>query len=94
LRQIFYLDLAFFILLLPQASCKGQRINNDLDSHILKNVWNQAWIVNCQAVGESCHSIQYLAAYIFKVAISNSRMVKIENRRVFFKYKKSTGFFN
>jgi hypothetical protein len=53
-----------------------------------EKVWNQEWIVNCQAVGNSCHSIQYLSPYVFKVAISNSRIIKVENHTVFFKYKK------
>ena len=52
-------------------------------------VWNQKWIVNCQAAGASEQSIKYLAPYMFKVAISNSRIVKVENRKVFFKYRKN-----
>jgi hypothetical protein len=51
-------------------------------------VWKQAWVVNCQAFGSSAKSIKYLAPYVFKVAISNSRIVKVEDRKVFFKYKK------
>jgi hypothetical protein len=53
------------------------------------DVWKQNWIVNCKAVGASGHSIKYLAGYVFKVAISNSRIVKVENRRVFFRYRKN-----
>ena len=53
------------------------------------DVWNQKWVVNCQAIGTGEQSIKYLAPYVFKVAISNSRIVKIENRRVFFKYRKN-----
>ena len=53
------------------------------------DVWTQNWVVNCQATGASEHSIRYLAAYVFKVAISNSRIVKVENRRVFFKFRKN-----
>jgi hypothetical protein len=59
-----------------------------LASKIPQDAWKQDWIVNCQAVGNSEASIKYLAPYVFKVAISNSRIVKVENRKVFFKYKK------
>jgi len=52
------------------------------------DVWNQDWIVNCQAVGAGQHSLKYLAPYVFKVAISNNRIVKIQDRIVFFKYRK------
>jgi len=51
-------------------------------------VWKLDWNVNCQAVGSSEASLKYLAPYVFKVAISNNRIVKIENRRVWFRYKK------
>jgi hypothetical protein len=60
-----------------------------LASRICPDVWKQAWVVNCQAVGTGAQSIKYLAPYVFKVAISNSRIVKVENRMIFFKYKKT-----
>jgi len=41
-------------------------------------VWDMEWNVNCQAVGQSYASIKYLAPYVFKVAISNSRIVNVE----------------
>ena len=56
---------------------------------IPSDVWNQDWIVNCQAIGSGEQSIKYLAFYVFKVAISNSRIVKVENRKVFFRYRKN-----
>ncbi len=51
-------------------------------------VWEKSFIVNSQAVGSSFSSIKYLAPYVFKVGISNSRIIKVENHRVFFRYKK------
>jgi hypothetical protein len=56
--------------------------------HIPNEVWNAPWIVNIQAVGSSEQTLGYLAPYVFKVAISNSRILKIENRQVTFRYKK------
>lgn len=52
-------------------------------------VWEKPFIVNSQAVDSSRHSVKYLAPYVFKVAISNHRIIKVENHRVFFRYKKS-----
>jgi hypothetical protein len=52
-------------------------------------VWQKPFIVNSQAVDSSRPSIKYLAPYVFKVAISNHRIVKVEDDRVFFRYKKS-----
>lgn len=46
------------------------------------------WNVNCQPIGTGFESVKYLAPYVFKVAISNARIVKVEDRIVSFKYKK------
>ena len=51
-------------------------------------VWKLDWNVNCQAVGSSEGSLKYLAPYVFKMAITDSRIVKVENRQVIFRYKK------
>ena len=52
-------------------------------------VWRLEWNVNSQAVGTAEASIKYLTPYVFRVAISNSRIVKVEGGRVFFRYKKT-----
>jgi hypothetical protein len=52
------------------------------------HVWQHNFVVNCQAVGTSQESIRYLAPYVFKVAISNSRIIKVEDGKVWFRYKK------
>jgi hypothetical protein len=53
--------------------------------------WKKTFNINCQAVANSHHSIKYLAPYVFKVAISDSRVVNLENRNVVFRYKKPNG---
>jgi hypothetical protein len=60
-----------------------------LFDQIPPEVWEIDWVVNSQAVGSSEASLKYLAPYVFRVAISNSRIVKVENRTVFFRYYKS-----
>jgi hypothetical protein len=60
-----------------------------LFDQIPPEVWEVDWVVNSQAVGSSEASLKYLAPYVFRVAISNSRIVKLENRTVFFRYRKS-----
>ena len=51
-------------------------------------VWKKDWNVNCQAVGDAEGSIKYLAPYVFRVAISDNRIIKVENDKVFISYKK------
>ncbi|HAA02756.1 MAG TPA: hypothetical protein DCE18_05230 [Syntrophobacteraceae bacterium] len=52
------------------------------------DVWEDEWNVNCQAVGASAASLKYLAPHVFKVAIANSRILKVENRTVTLRYQK------
>ncbi|MFZ3254939.1 MAG: transposase [Syntrophales bacterium] len=51
-------------------------------------VWQIAWNVNCQPVGDSEATLKYLAPYILRVAISNSRIVAVKERKVIFSYRK------
>jgi hypothetical protein len=59
-----------------------------LFDQIPPEVWQIDWNVNSQAVGSSEASLKYLAPYVFRVAISNSRIVKVEDRTVFIRYRK------
>ena len=52
-------------------------------------VWKREWVVHSEPVGSGEAAFKYLAPYVFRVAISNSRIVKLEDGRVTFKYKDS-----
>jgi len=71
-----------------KAKFRHEMTKSNLDSDIPEEVWDQDWVVNSRAVGTSAHSVKYLAPYVFKVAISNSRIIKVEDHKVFFRYKK------
>ena len=49
-------------------------------------VWTQAWNVNCQAAGDGREAVAYLAHYVFKVAIAESRIVQVDDHPVHFRY--------
>ncbi len=53
------------------------------------SVWDQDWVVHCQPVGDGLRAFKYLAPYIFRVALSNSRLVSCENNQVTFRYRDS-----
>jgi len=55
-----------------------------------KRVWKKEWVVDLEPVGTGEAAFKYLAPYIFRVAISNNRILKLEDGRVTFKYKEST----
>ena len=52
-------------------------------------VWQQDWVVHCQPVGTGENAVKYLAPYVFRVAISNRRIVKLEHDRVTFRYRQT-----
>jgi len=52
-------------------------------------VWREAWIVDSRAVGDGGTSLQYLAPYVFRVAISNGRILSCQDGKVVFLWKKS-----
>jgi hypothetical protein len=53
-------------------------------------VWTKDWVVHCQPVGDGAAALKYLAPYVFRVAISNHRVLRLENGQVTFCYTDST----
>lgn len=86
-RNDFYLPVKALSKIF-RAKLRDEIKKQGLLSQVSRDVWETAWNVNSQAVGSSAQSIGYLAPYVFKVAMSNSRIVKLENREVFFRYKR------
>jgi hypothetical protein len=52
-----------------------------------RQVWKKDWVVHCKAAGQGRQVLNYLARYIFRVAISNSRLERLENGQVTFRYR-------
>jgi hypothetical protein len=51
------------------------------------SVWRREWVIDSQPVGNGQTTIRYLARYVFRVAISNNRIVSWDNHTVTFNYK-------
>src|SRR4051812_19547749 len=59
------------------------------DLIIPEAVWSTAWIVHCTAWGEGEQAVlDYLARYVFRIAITNSRIVGLDDHGVTLRYKK------
>ena len=52
-------------------------------------VWRKNWVVHSQPVGSGVQAFQYLAPYIFRVAISNHRLRRLRHGQVTFSYQES-----
>ena len=59
----------------------------DFFDHVPKDVWRQEWVVHCKPVGDGQAAMRYLSAYIFRVAISNHRILKLADGKVTFRFK-------
>lgn len=49
--------------------------------------WQQKWDVHCRHAGSGQKVLDYLARYVFRIAINNSRLEKIQEGQVTFKYR-------
>jgi hypothetical protein len=51
------------------------------------SVWRTPWVVHAQPAGDGQQVLNYLARYLFRVAISNSRLEHIDDDQVTFRYR-------
>jgi predicted RNA-binding Zn-ribbon protein involved in translation (DUF1610 family) len=77
--------------ILFRAKFRDALKKTDLFEQVPAEVWQQDWVVHCQPVGSGERALKYLAPYIFRVAISNSRIVNLENSQVTFRYRSARG---
>jgi len=52
-------------------------------------VWKKKWVVNCKAAGSGRKVLDYLARYVFRIAITNSRLEQIDHGQVTFRYREN-----
>ncbi len=72
-----------------RASFREELKKSELFAQVEQRVWRQDWVVHSEPVGSGAQAFQYLAPYIFRVAISNNRLRKLEQGNVTFSYKES-----
>jgi hypothetical protein len=61
----------------------------DLFDAVAAKVWQKPWVVHCKPVGDGNRALKYLAPYIYRIAITNNRIEKLENGQVSFRFKNS-----
>lgn len=82
----------FFVRVEPLAILFRAKFRDGLKQaglfhQVPSTAWQQKWVVHSQPVGYGAKAIEYLADYVFRVGMSNSRIVKVENDAVTFWYK-------
>jgi hypothetical protein len=56
-------------------------------SRVPVSVWKKNWVVHSQHAGRGDKVLDYLGRYVFRIAISNSRIESIDNGMVRFRYR-------
>jgi len=62
-----------------RAKVRDALRQTDLWDQIPSEVWRKPWVVHCQRVGSGQRALSYLAPYIFRVAITNRRIVSLND---------------
>jgi len=84
----FYLPVEALSIIV-RAKFRDRMAKAGLLAEIAAEVWRRPWNVNSQAVGSAEGALKYLAPYVFRVAISDSRIVKVEDGKVSLRYRKT-----
>lgn len=66
---------------------KVELIKAGLIDQVPECAWDKKWVVDCEPVGSGDQVLKYIAPYIFRIAISNNRIEKLEDGKVTFKFK-------
>ena len=61
----------------------------ELFTQVPSRIWQKHWVVHSEPVGSGLQAFQYLAPYIFRVALSNNRLRQLKNGNITFAYKES-----
>ncbi|MHC4677736.1 MAG: IS91 family transposase, partial [Planctomycetota bacterium] len=62
------------------------------DRNLPKSLGQKDWVVHCKPAVQGTRTVlNYLARYIHRVAITNSRVISADNGKVTFRYKDSGG---
>lgn len=72
-----------------RAKFRNALARSGLLEQVDPDVWQQPWVVHSQPVGDGRASLKYLAPYVFRVAISDRRIVSCADGQVTFLYRKS-----
>jgi hypothetical protein len=65
-----------------RAKLRDELKKASLLQNLDERVWKKDWVVHSEPVGSGEAAFKYLAPYIFRVAISNNRILKLEDGQV------------
>ena len=75
--------------ILFRAKFRDELRKAGLLEHLDPAIWKRDWVVHSKAVGDGRTSLKYLATYVFRVGISDHRIVACDDHKVTFSYRRS-----
>lgn len=75
------------LAVLFRAKLRAALRQTELWASIPAEVWGQDWVVDCRPVGSGRTALKYLAPYVFRVALSNKRILAMADGQVTFRYQ-------
>ena len=60
---------------------------HDIYKEVPSSVWSMDWVVDIRSVGDGHAAFRYVAPYIFRVAITNNRILSCQDGKVTFVFK-------
>ncbi len=65
-----------------------KEIRPDLEAQIAASAWKRDWVTWCRPWGQGETAVlDYLARYVHRIAITNARIIKMDDKTVTFRYK-------
>lgn len=75
------------LAVLFRAKLRAALRQTELWASIPAEVWGQDWVVDCRPVGSGRTALKYLAPYVFRVALSNKRILAMADGQITFRYQ-------
>ncbi|MEM9773105.1 MAG: IS91 family transposase [Chloroflexota bacterium] len=75
--------------ILFRAKMREALQKTEIFEQIPNDVWQSPWVVHCKPVGKGEATLKYLAPYIFRVAISDRRIMRFVDEKVTFRFRQS-----
>lgn len=91
-REVRFLKHNFLLPVKPLAVLFRAQMRDGLrtvglDEQLPHEMWHKDWVVHCQPVGSGLAAVKYLAPYVFRVALTNRRILKLSDTHVTFQYR-------
>ncbi len=72
-----------------RAKFRSQLSRHNIYKEVPSSVWSADWVVDIRSVGDGHAAFRYVAPYIFRVAITNKRILSCQDGKVTFAFKNS-----